>query len=162
MVRPTHWRQSANGAFRLIESELSRLLDDYLQPAAPSPPGPRRAPSDARQSAWKPAVDIYDTPAEMIVTVEIPGVDQSTLDLAVTGHTLSVQGTKAPIDLPEPMLRIREREFGHFRRDITLPNDVEFDAATASVNQGVLIIRLPKRTASQPRTIPIRSTPVSG
>ncbi len=98
----------------------------------------------------------------MIVTAEIPGVDQSTLDLAVTGNILSIQGTKTPGDLPEPMLRLREREFGYFRREITLPSEVEFDTANASVNQGVLIVRLPKRIASQPRTIPIRSTGVSG
>ena len=92
----------------------------------------------------------------MIVVVEIPGVDPAAVDLAVTGNVLSLRGVKEPGDLPEPCLQVRERRFGAFHRQITLPNEVDFDKAQAEANQGVLKIRLPKRSAAKPRTIPIR------
>ena len=95
-------------------------------------------------------------PDEMIVVIEVPGIDPATIDLTVTGNILSVRGVKEPGDLPEPLLVLRERRFGPFIRQLTLPDDVDFDKAQAEAKEGVLVIRLPKPSAVQPRTIPIR------
>ena len=92
----------------------------------------------------------------MIVVAEIPGVDPASIDLAVTGNVLSLRGVKAAGELPEPLLQVRERRLGAFRRQLTLPHEVDFDKAQADANQGVLTIRLPKRITAKPRTIPIR------
>ncbi len=54
------------------------------------------------------------------------------------------------------MIQVRERVFGGFHRQITLPNEVDFDKAEASINHGVLKIRLPKQAAARTRTIPVR------
>ena len=101
-------------------------------------------------------MDVYDTPEEVIVVAEIPGVDPATIDLAVTGNLLTLRGQKDATDLPETLLQTRERHLGSFHREIALSNEVDFDKAQADAKQGVLKIRLPKRTAAKPRTIPIR------
>jgi len=51
---------------------------------------------------------------------------------------------------------VSERNYGAFHRQITLPNEVDFDKAEATIELGVLKIRLPKRNSGQTRTIPIR------
>jgi len=137
-----------------LQNELSRFLEGYLQPGpfGGSEPGP----TDLHPTEWTPAVDVYETPDEMIVVAEIPGVDPMSIDLAVTGNVLSLRGVKEAGDLPEPLLQVRERRLGAFHRQLTLPHEVDFEKAQAEANQGVLKVRLPKRITAKPRTIPIR------
>jgi HSP20 family protein len=101
-------------------------------------------------------MDVHETAEELIVTIEIPGVDPAAIDLAATGNVLAIRGVKEPGGLPESVARSRERAFGAFHREITLPNDVDFEKAEADTHHGVLKIRLPKRSSAQTRTIPIR------
>ncbi len=154
MTRSSHWRQEASRSFQLLQNELNRLLAGYLQPGPFG--GPEPAPTDIDPTEWSPAVDVYETPDEMIVVAEIPGVDPASIDLAVTGNVLSLRGAKMAGELPEPLLQVRERRLGAFRRQLALPHEVDFDKAQAEANQGVLTIRLPKRITAKPRTIPIR------
>jgi HSP20 family protein len=137
-----------------LQNELNRLLEGYFRPGSFG--GSEPAPTDLTPTEWNPAVDVYETPDEMIVVAEIPGVDPASVDLAVTGNVLSLSGIKEPGDLPEQLVQVRERRIGTFRRQLTLPYDVDFDQAQAEANQGVLKIRLPKRITAKPRTIPIR------
>jgi HSP20 family protein len=133
---------------------LSRFLEDYLRKgrfAGGEPP-----PTNLDPTTWSPAIDVYETPDELILLVELPGVDPSGVDLAITGNVLSLRGAKEPGDLPEPLIQVRERRFGAFHRQLTLPNEVDFDRASAEATHGVLKIRLPKRTGAKSRTIPIR------
>jgi HSP20 family protein len=155
MPRPSEWRRGAASPLNILQHELNRLLEEYLQP---SRYGPAQAPpTDIDPQAWSPTVDVYETNDEMFVIVEVPGVDPSTIDLAVTGDVLSIKGMKEPSSLPEGVPHLRERRFGAFHRQLSVP-DVDFDKAQAEANQGVLKIRIPKRTAAKPRTIPIRPT----
>ncbi len=154
MSRSSQWPRDAATPFHLLQNELHRLLDQYIGPVRFR--RCRARPTDLEPSTWSPPVDVYETPEELLVVVEVPGVDPSSIDLAVTGNVLSLKGAKQAGDLPEPMLRVRERVFGGFHRQITLPNEVDFDRAEAAMDQGVLRVRLPKRTAAQTRTIPVR------
>ena len=154
MPRSSHWRRDATGAFHLLQHELNRLLEDYLQPARFG--GGESPPTDIDAAAWSPPIDVYETPEEVLIVAEVPGVDPATIDLAVTGNVLTLRGVKQPGDLPEPLLQGRERLFGAFHRQVTLSSEVDFDKAGADASQGVLTIRLPKRSAAKPRTIPIR------
>jgi HSP20 family protein len=154
MARPSYWRREASSALEVLQHELNRLLEEYIQPsrfrAAES------SPTDPDPTTWNPASDIYETPDEMIVVIEVPGVDPATIDLSIVGNVMLVRGVKEPGNLPEPVVVVRERRFGPFVRQLTLPNEVDFDRAHAEAKEGVLIIRLPKPSAAQPRTIPIR------
>lgn len=155
MPRSSEWRRGAGSPLHILQNELNRLLEDYLQPArygAAEPP-----PTDIDPQAWSPAVNVYETNEEMIVVVEVPGVDPASIDLAVTGNVLSVRGSKEPAALPESAPHLRERRFGAFHRQLSVP-DVDFDKAQAEASNGVLLIRLPKRSTAKPRTIPIRPT----
>ena len=154
MSRSRQWPHDTATPFQLLQHELNRLLDHYIGPVRYA--GAEAPPTDLDPATWNPPVNLYETPEELVVVVEVPGVEPSSIDLTVTGNVLSLKGVKEVGDLPEPLLQLRERTFGAFHRQVTLPNEVDFDKAEAAINQGVLKIRLPKRSAVKPRTIPVR------
>ncbi len=120
MPRPSEWRRGAGSPLNILQNELNRLLEDYLQPARYGTAEP--PPTDLDPQAWSPAVDIYESNEEMIVVVEVPGVDPAGIDLAVTGNVLSIRGSKEPPALPESVPHLRERRFGAFHRQLSVPD----------------------------------------
>ncbi len=154
MTRSSEWRRDSTGPFYLLQNELNRLLEEYLQPGRTR--GKEAPPTDLDPTSWNPSIDVYETPEEIVVVAEIPGVNPAAVELAVTGNVLTLRGVKENADLPEPAILLRERRLGSFNRQLTLPDQVDFDKAQAEANHGVLKIRLPKRTSAKPRTIPIR------
>lgn len=153
MSRSSPWGRDASSPLSMLQSEFNRILEAYLEPGRYR--GKDAPPTDIDPTAWTPAIDVYDSAEELVVVAEIPGVDPAQIDLAVTGNTLSLRGVKEAGDGTEPLVQFRERRFGAFHRQLTLPNDVDFDKVQAQVNNGVLKIRLPKRSPAKPRTIPI-------
>lgn len=154
MPRPGPWPRESATPFHLLQQELQRLLDPYLGSVRFREAEPR--PTDLEPSAWSPPVDVYETDEEFLVAVEVPGVAPASIDVAAVGSVLTIKGIKEALDLPEPRIQVRERLFGVFHRQISLPSEVDFDSAEATIDHGVLRIRLPKRTAARTRTIPIR------
>ncbi len=154
MSRPGHWPRESATPFALLQQELQRLLDPYLSQVRFREADPR--PTDLDPSAWSPPVDLYETPEEFLVAVEVPGVAPESIDVAAVGSVLTVKGVKESAELPEAHIQVRERIFGPFHRQINLPNEVDFDKAEATIDHGVLKIRLPKRSAARTRTIPVR------
>ncbi len=158
MSRRADWRSGAAGPFSFMGGDLARLLEDYLRTGAYPGHGP--VPTDLDPRSWQPPVDVYESADALVVLADVPGVDPSTIDLSVTANVLTLKGNKVPSGLPESELQTRERRTGVFHRELVLPSDVDFDRAHAQANNGVLMIHLPKRVSSRPRTIPIH--PVSG
>ena len=93
----------------------------------------------------------------MIVVAEVPGVD-SGVDRPGRHRQCAVAARHqgGPATCPNRCSRFANGRLGAFHRQITLPNEVDFDKAQAEANHGILKIRLPKRTAAKPRTIPIK------
>jgi HSP20 family protein len=154
MARSNHWRRDTSIPFNFLQNELFRLLEEYFQPEGRA--GGQGSPTDLEPTGWSPHVDVYETPEETLVVAEIPGVDPAKVELSITGNQLTFRGVKEPGELPEPQLQVRERRFGSFLRQVTVPSDVDFDGTQADVKNGVLTIRLPKRRSAKPRNIPIR------
>jgi HSP20 family protein len=154
MTRTGPWRREFNGPLQAIQNELNRIFDEYWAPgrfaAAAS------APTDLDPSAWTPPIDVVETAEAYFVRAELPGVDPSDIDLSVTGTVLTIRGLK-PADENEPPALLRERRYGPFHRELSLPGEVDFEATQADVRHGVLTIRLPKREAARPRTIPVQA-----
>jgi HSP20 family protein len=154
MARSSHWRRESSIPFAFLQNELARLLEEYFQ--SDSRGGNQPPPTDLEPTGWSPFVDVYEAPEETLVVAEIPGVDPTKVELSVTGNLLMLRGIKETGDLPESQLQSRERRFGTFLRQVMISSDVDFEAAQADAKNGVLTIRLPKRRAAMPRTIPIR------
>ena len=154
MIRPGTWRRELTVPLQSLQSELNRLFEEYWQPLAAGPAA--SSPTDLATSVWTPAIDLAETPAELVLVVDLPGVDPSTIDLSLTDKVLSIRGEKLAAEVPNGHNRVRERPAGSFHRQVTLTENVDFDRVQAEAKDGVLTVRLPKQETARPRTIPIQ------
>jgi HSP20 family protein len=108
----------------------------------------------AQQSPlFRPSVDILDTPNEVLVVADVPGVDEAHLDVTLDKNVLTIHGT---VEQPsfEGSTPVRtEYAVGDFERVFTLSEDVSREGIDATVKDGVLQLRLPKTARSQRRKI---------
>ncbi len=106
-----------------------------------------------------PSINIYDDGESYIARAEIPGVDPKSLDITVTGDTLTIKG-KREIDLDEKnaCFHRRERSFGEFRRAFSLPEQVDSTKVKAVSSDGVLEILLPRAEQAKKRKISVKSS----
>lgn len=178
MIRPGVWQRELTVPLQSIQAELNRLFDEYWRPPGEpadvaTGPRPRRAPaaapeaetktaaeSEAEAGAWTPAIDLWDSPTELVLVIDLPGVDPATIDLSLAGNVLSIKGSKPPggrqEGAPAARSRVKERPTGVFHREVTLVEEVDFDRVEAQAKDGILTVRLPKRGAAVARTISIQ------
>lgn len=90
-------------------------------------------------------VDVFQTPADIIIKSTIAGVKPEHLDIALTNDMITIQGKRDLEEETHPENYFyRECHWGQFSRSIILPVDVHSDKAVAVIKNGILTIRLPK------------------
>lgn len=136
-----------------IEELLDRL-NRQLETAAQSWESQldNRSRLDLSPTGSEMRLDLADEGDEFVVTVDVPGYESDDLELRLSGETLAISGTRERTEEvggeDETYLR-RERETKSFSRQVRLPEPVDEDAVQASVNNGILTVRLPKREPSE-------------
>ncbi len=90
-------------------------------------------------------VELRETAAEYVVRVEVPGIRRGRLSVTCDAFTLYISGAR--MDDEDGFARYSERSYGAFSREITLPTQIETDAAVVRYTDGVLEIRMPKARA---------------
>jgi len=104
------------------------------------------------------AMDMYETPENVVVKTAVPGVKPEDIDITITGHTLTIAGeTKAEKKVEEENYIRRERRYGRFSRSITLPSGVQGEKAEASFEDGLLTLTIPKAEEAKPKVIKVKS-----
>ncbi len=103
-------------------------------------------PEERLHSAWTPIIDVYERPSELIVRVELPGVDKSDVRLRWRKNVLEITGIKRHQASDQESCRYLcvERQHGRFRRDIAINTAIDFGKSTADLRNGLLRIRLLK------------------
>jgi len=103
-----------------------------------------------------PAADVYETPTEYVVEIEVPGFVEKELTVDVSDHTLAVKGVRdAEKETKERSFLLHERLEREFERRFSLPEEADTEHAKASFTHGVLKIATPKKAEAAPRTVPI-------
>ncbi|HSJ58597.1 MAG TPA: Hsp20/alpha crystallin family protein [Anaerolineae bacterium] len=109
------------------------------------------------------AVDMYETDDNVVVKTAIPGVKADDIEVSVTGDTLSVRAeTKQEEEVNEERYLRRERRYGSYCRQITLPGGIQADQAEADYSDGVLTLTFPKAEEVKPRSIRVQSRQQEG
>ena len=108
---------------------------------------------------WMPPAELRETEDEIVVTLEIPGLDRDDVKLMLTPQGLTVRGEK--LEQREDRRRdsrFVEARYGSFVRTIPLPPGLDLDRGEARIRNGVLTVRFPK-AAARPgaRRIPIKT-----
>jgi len=104
------------------------------------------------------AVDMYETPEEVVITTALPGVDPEDVDVSVIGDAMIIKGeSKAEEEVAQENYIRRERRYGSFSRALRLPASVVTGKATADFSKGILTLRLPKVEEVKPKRIVIKT-----
>jgi len=135
-----------------FHQEIDRMFDDFFRGFGFPAMGFGRVVPSLAQSEWlKPTVDIAASEREYTISVEIPGVEEKDFNLDLSDGTLRISGQKRQEREEKEMNYYRmERSFGSFQRVVSLPEDVDEDGITAKYSNGVLTIKLPRK--SKPKT----------
>jgi HSP20 family protein len=103
---------------------------------------------------WVPDADVVETDDAYLVEVELPGLKRGDIDIEVIGNELTITGEFKKRERVG-LLRRRTRRVGEFEYRVTLPSDVAADKIEATLNEGVLTVRVPKSERIKPRRIEI-------
>ena len=139
------FRQEWINDINMMQREMGRLLDHFV---GAKPPMARFSPT-----VWEPAIDLYETDYELVLTVELAGVREGDFQMTVERNIFTIRGERQKV-LPGSKIGVyhqMEISSGPFERSITLPEAVDAENAKASYENGLVEVILPK--VRQERTI---------
>jgi HSP20 family protein len=102
-------------------------------------------------------LDVYETEDSLVLKAAVPGVAPEDIDVTVTGDVLTIKGELKPEEEAEGRRNYlhRERRYGAFYRQLTLPSAIDAGKVTASFDNGILKLEMPKREEVKPKTVKI-------
>lgn len=142
-------RQSFEDMASLREA-MDELFDEAFTARAP-----RRTRRTNARTTYRLPVDVYETTDEFVVEAVIPGVAENDVTLEFEDGNLVVSGKVPAITDESATYHLRERWHGHFERTLAFPTEIDADEIEATLDNGVLVVRLPKTAAVTPRQIPV-------
>lgn len=92
---------------------------------------------------WSPPTDLYETPDEYVVSVEIAGMREADIDVIYENGVLVVTGQR-PDRTERRAYHQMEIHFGKFSSAVSLPGPVDLDNSKAEYQNGFVVVRLPK------------------
>ncbi|MDR2494892.1 MAG: Hsp20/alpha crystallin family protein [Spirochaetaceae bacterium] len=141
-------------------SDLDRYMESFF--------GESPFPQPKRIFHVLPPVDIYETKDAFTVELELPGYDETDVEVQLDGNTLTIKSKqkeeaqrnvseKQEAEKDERIYLIRERRKAGFTRSFMLPENTDPEAVAANFKNGVLALEIKKRAQSQKRVIPIEN-----
>jgi len=107
-------------------------------------------------TSYAPPVDIYEDEHNIVLKLEVPGIDENDIDVRIENTTLTVHGErKIEKEEKEENFRRVERQYGEFTGSFTLPSSVDPGQVSARYDKGVLKIRLAKKAESKRKQIKV-------
>jgi HSP20 family molecular chaperone IbpA len=106
--------------------------------------------------AFVPRADILETNEGITIVADMPGVDETSVDITLEKNVLTIRGTVDPVDPEGLSLAYSEYRVGDYERAFSLSDQIDQDGIDALVKDGVLRLYLPKITEARRRTIAIR------
>lgn len=101
----------------------------------------------ARSIRYEPAVDIYETEAALVMVAEMPGVDEQGLEIEIANGILTMEGERS----------LGEGEEAMYYRQFKLSEQINGDAGSAELKDGLLTLRLPKSEEAKPKKIAVKT-----
>jgi HSP20 family protein len=104
-----------------------------------------------------PRVDIHETKDAIVLTADMPGVDEKSIDITLEKSVLTLSGRVEPDTYEGYRAAYAEYEAGDYERAFTLSDEINRDGIEASVKNGVLKLTLPKAEPVKLRKINVKS-----
>jgi HSP20 family protein len=114
-------------------------------------------PADDRYG-FSAAFDVKETKDAYLFKADLPGIKDRDLEVTMTGNRLTISGKRdAEKEEKSERYYTYERSYGSFTRSFTLPDGADSEHLTASLEQGVLSITVPKKPEIQPKKIAVKT-----
>ena len=127
--------------------ELASFFENFTEPGGKD---------QLSAGSFVPPVDVYEDEQNLVLKLEIPGINDDDLDVQVENNTLTVKGErKFEKEEKEENFHRIERRYGSFLRTFRLPNTIDTDKVEAHYDKGILKISLAKRAEAKPKQIKV-------
>lgn len=131
-----------------LRERMNRLFEDAVSG--------RGEEKDLVSSSWSPSVDIYEDENNLVLTAEVPGIEEKDIEIKIEDSTLTLKGErKFEKETKEENFHRIERSYGSFSRSFTLPHYIDQDKIEAEHENGILKITMPKKPELKPRKVKI-------
>ncbi len=129
-----------------LQDEFNRFFEDFGLGSA------------VAQEDFSPAMDIRETDEAYIVEADVPGIKREDVKIEINDDVLTIKGErKVEQEENKKDYRRIERQYGSFRRSVSIPDGIQHDAVEAKFVDGVLRVTLPKREDTKPRRIEVKA-----
>lgn len=143
-------RYSVSPEFRTLQSQMNRLFEPFL--------GRGFDDQELASGSWVPPVDVVEEKDAILVSAELPGLRPEDVEIQYENGVLVLRGQRTfQQESSDRTYHRVERAYGTFVRSFTLPRSADPDKITASFQNGLLEVRVPKREEAKPKMIPINS-----
>ena len=140
-----------------LGEEIERVFDRFLAPGILTEPWLPEYPFEAVGGEWIPMLDLVENATEFLVRLEVPGIHKENLDIHLAGMMLTITGKREyAAEVPGEAFLLKERLYGKFVRKIRLPVPVTENKVTATYEDGVLLVHLPKAVPAPANKILIK------
>ena len=120
-----------------LSSELEKTYEEMFRAINPM--------FTLSERTWKPQMDIYETPDEIIILAEIAGVKKEHLELEISSKAVRIYGNRTEFPkIENATYRLAEIQYGKFERILFLPAPIDPEVVSASYSNGFLQVRLAK------------------
>ena len=133
-----------------LQDRMNRLFQEASERRAR---GDEESEQEIERADWSPLADVYQTETEYVLAADLPGIDRSALEISLDDDKLVIRGERA---LEQEGQQRIERPHGRFLRKFSVPAIVDPKAITAAYQDGVLRVRLPKRTEQKSGRVQIK------
>jgi len=106
-------------------------------------------------TGWSPALDLYESGDHFVAVIELPGMRKEAIDISLHDGTLTISGERKGESTHGETAQRAERYVGTFRRSIALPTRVDASKVSATYQDGILKVTLPKAEEAKPKQIQV-------
>ena len=128
-----------------LNREMGRFMDRF-------------GDGESMPGGFRPDVDIVEKNGQVVVTADLPGMEEKDIEVTINDGVLTVRGERTEEkEETEKGFHRRERVFGKFVRQFTLPKGTDSENVKAIFKKGVLEVRIPLKAAAEEKKIQIEA-----
>lgn len=127
-----------------LQRQLNRVLDDVLTPSTISEFG---------NLSKVPTAELVETTENLILRLEMPGIDPKDLDIEATAKSIAISGERKQLNTNENIRS--EFHYGAFQRVIPLPSKIQNTQVSADYQDGIITLTLPKAEAEKNKVVKV-------
>lgn len=148
MLVPLPSARDPFGEMRGLLRQMDEVFRDFDRPTWALGVGPE---------VWPP-VDLHDNGDELVLQADVPGMSEKQITIEATAQSLTIRGEKK-VEPPQGYTPHRtERRSIEFARSFSLPCQIDLDAVSASVKNGVLTVKAAKLPEARPKQIAVKAS----